>query len=73
LSNFSVRYTTLFRFDEISTELNVTMKKINTVVEAWPTKQTLQLGHKEAEHEFKVLLGSNYTCLERFAEWKHTK
>lgn len=63
----------LFRFDRISAEMNIAMKNYNTVVEAWPTKPMLQLEQKEAQLEFNALLGSNYTCLERFVEWKRTK
>lgn len=53
LSDFLFRYMKLFRFDRISTMMNIAMKK--------------------AQLEFKALLGLNYTCVERFVEWKRTK
>ncbi|KAI3049468.1 hypothetical protein CBS147353_11672 [Aspergillus niger] len=70
---FFDRYIKLFRFDRIPADLHVAMKNVNTVVEAWPTKPTLRPNHREAQNEFKVLLGSHHTCVERFLEWRRTK
>ncbi|KAL2835295.1 hypothetical protein BDW59DRAFT_177240 [Aspergillus cavernicola] len=67
------RYTRLFQFDRICADLNVAMKGLNTVAEAWPTKPRLRLGQEEAQDEFNILLGSNYSCVERFVEWRRTK
>ena len=49
------------------------MKDLHTVVEAWPTKPMLRPGETQAQNEFNILLGSNYSCIERFVEWKRTK
>jgi len=59
-------------FDKISADLSLKMKKINTVVEEWPTRLKLQLGEKGAEAEFRLLLGSGYTTTEHYVEWKRT-
>lgn len=48
------------------------MKRINTVVEEWPTKPIVQLGQMEAQKEFDILLGSNHSCIERLVEWRRT-
>jgi hypothetical protein len=46
------------------------MKNINTVVKKWPTQLKLQLGQKGAEEEFRLLLGSGFTNIERYVEWR---
>ncbi|KAJ5210551.1 hypothetical protein N7491_010358 [Penicillium cf. griseofulvum] len=70
---FFERYIRVFRFDQIFADLQVAMKDLNTVVEAWPTKPILERGQKGSQDEFNILLGSNYTCVERFVEWRRTK
>jgi hypothetical protein len=63
----------VFRFDQICADLEIEMKDNNTVVEPWPTKPTLNPGEKGSQEEFNILLGSNYTCVERFVEWRRTR
>ncbi|KAG0156690.1 hypothetical protein PDIDSM_3871 [Penicillium digitatum] len=63
----------VFRFDRISVDLQVAMKDRNTVVEAWPTKPILKPGQQGSQDEFDILLGSNYTCVERLVEWRRTR
>lgn len=63
----------MFRFDRISADFQVEMKNINTVVEPWPTKPILNPGDKGSQEEFNILLGSNYTCVEWFVEWRRTR
>ncbi|KAJ0423532.1 hypothetical protein BJY00DRAFT_321672 [Aspergillus carlsbadensis] len=70
---FFNRYMRAFRFNQISADLQVAMKDVNTVVEAWPTKPILEPGQKGSQEEFDILLGSNYTCVERFVEWRRTR
>lgn len=60
----------LHDFEEISTDLGVEMKNINTVSERWPTQLKLQLGQTGAEEEFRLLLGSGFTNIERYVEWR---
>ncbi|KAJ5742540.1 uncharacterized protein N7511_011272 [Penicillium nucicola] len=70
---FFERYIRVFRSDLISADLQVAMKDLNTVVEAWPTKPMLERGQQGSQDEFNILLGSNHTCVERFVEWRWTK
>lgn len=72
LTNF-IRYTRLFRFDQIPADLQVAMKDLNTIVEAWPTRPVLEPGQEGSQDEFNILLGSNYSCVERLVEWRRTK
>ncbi|KAJ5742608.1 uncharacterized protein N7511_011340 [Penicillium nucicola] len=67
---FFERYIRMFRFDRISADLQVAMKDLHTVVETWPTKPILERGQQGSQDEFNILLGSNYTCVERFVEWR---
>ena len=57
-------------FKKISADLSVEMKNNNTVVEKWLTQLKLQLGQKGAEEEFRLLLGSGFTNIERYVEWR---
>ena len=57
-------------FEQVSAELNVEMKERNTVVEEWPTQLKLKVGEKGAEEEFRWCLGSGFTNVERYVEWK---
>ncbi|KAJ5501693.1 hypothetical protein N7453_006510 [Penicillium expansum] len=70
---FFERYTRVFRFDRISADLQIAMKDLNTVVKAWPTKPILKPGQQGSQDEFNILLGSNFTCVERLVEWRRTK
>jgi hypothetical protein len=60
-------------FKQISTDLGVEMKKINTIVEEWPTQLKLKLGQKDAEEEFRLKLGSGCTNIERYVEWRRIR
>ncbi|KAJ5335809.1 uncharacterized protein N7506_005745 [Penicillium brevicompactum] len=70
---FFERYISVFRFGLISADLQVAMKDRKTVVEAWPTKPILKRGQQGSQDEFNILLDSNFTCVERFVEWRRTK
>jgi hypothetical protein len=60
----------LHGFEEISADLGVEMKSINTIAERWPTQLKLQPGQTGAEEEFRLLLGSGFTRIERYVEWR---
>jgi len=60
----------LHNFKEISKDLGVEMKNINTITEKWPNQLKLQLGQPGAEEEFRLLLGSGFTNIERYVEWR---
>ena len=57
-------------FEQISADLGVEMKKSNTIVEKWPTQLKLKVGQKGAEEEFRLNLGSSFTNIERYIEWR---
>lgn len=57
-------------FEQISADLCVEMKKNNTVVEKWPTRLMLQPGQERAEEEFRLNLGSGFSSIERYVEWR---
>lgn len=57
-------------FDKTSEDAGVIMKAKNTIVEEWPTRLKLQSDHQGAEDEFRLNLGSGFTSLERYVEWK---
>ena len=62
-----------FKFEQISADLGVKMKKINTVVEKWPTQLKLRIGQKGAGEEFRLNLGSGFTNIERYVEWRRVE
>jgi len=70
VNKYFERYMVLYDFEEISGDLGVEMKHINTVTERWPTQLKLQLGQTGAEEEFRLLLGSGFTNIERYVEWR---
>jgi hypothetical protein len=47
-------------FEQISADLSVEMKKINTIAAKWPTRLKLQPGQSGAEEEFRLSLWSNF-------------
>ena len=63
----------LHDFEKISVDLGVKIKNINTVVEKWPTQLKLQLSQEGAEEEFRLLLGSGFTNIERYVEWRRVE
>lgn len=67
------RYMVFHKFDEISTDLGVAVKEVNTVTDQWPMKLKHQPGETGAQEEFDVLLGSNFSGLEHYVEWKRVE
>jgi hypothetical protein len=63
----------LQRFDAISTAHGVIMKRKNTIVEPWPNALKLRPTQKGAQEEFKLLLASNLSGLERYVEWQRAE
>ncbi len=49
------------------------MKKINTIHEKWPTQLKLKAGQEGAEEEFRLNLGSGFTNIERYVEWRRIR
>jgi len=45
----------------------------NSIVEKHPTQVKLQPGEPGAEEEFRLLLSSNVTNLERYVEWRRAE
>ncbi|KAM0126323.1 hypothetical protein ACHAO1_010135 [Botrytis cinerea] len=64
------RYTKLHQFSQISTNLRVKQKQVNTIVDEWPTRLKDQEGGKKAQKEFNILLSSNWIGVEHCIEWK---
>jgi len=64
------RYSRHRDFDRISADLGVAEKESNTIVEKWPMRLKLQPGQEDAQEEFNVMLGSNFSGMERYVEWK---
>ncbi|OAA37382.1 hypothetical protein NOR_07081 [Metarhizium rileyi] len=64
------RYMSRLGFDKCSEDLGIIMKVKNTIVEEWPTRLKLRPGQRGAEDEFRNNLGSGFTSLERYVEWK---
>jgi hypothetical protein len=71
--NRMIRYMALQEFDKVSVSLGVAQKKTHTVVQPWPTALKIQPMQEGAREEFKLLLASNYSGLERYVEWKRAK
>ncbi|PFH56608.1 hypothetical protein XA68_16257 [Ophiocordyceps unilateralis] len=63
-------YMAVCRFDTISAEVRVEMKADNTIVEKWPTRFNFRPGQNGNVDEFRLRLGSIFTHLERYVEWK---
>ncbi|KAK3725201.1 hypothetical protein LTR37_000712 [Vermiconidia calcicola] len=57
-------------FQQIEKDFNVVMKKAHTVIEKWPMRLKLRPGQKGAKEEFKALLSSGHTGIERYVEWR---
>ncbi|KAH8674391.1 hypothetical protein BGZ60DRAFT_468760 [Tricladium varicosporioides] len=70
VDKFFSRYMVFCDFEQISADLGVEMKKSNTIVEKWPTQLKLTVGQKGAKEEFRLNLGSSFTNIERYVEWR---
>jgi hypothetical protein len=60
----------LYEFEQICIDMQVQMKKRNTVVEMWPTQLKLSEEQAGAIEEFRCKLGSNVTNVECYIEWR---
>lgn len=60
----------LCKFEQICTDLQVEMKKRNTIVDMWPTQLKLREGQDGAIEEFRFKLGSSVTNVECCVEWR---
>ncbi|KAJ5970760.1 uncharacterized protein N7479_000678 [Penicillium vulpinum] len=66
------KYMEIHGFNRVAADLKVVFKSRNTIIEEWPTQLKLQLGQKGAEEEFRNLLGSDFSGLEHYVEWRRT-
>lgn len=64
------RYMREFDFDRVAAAASVSMKTTSTIVDAWPCALKHQPGQPGAMEEFRMLLGSGHTGIERYVEWK---
>lgn len=60
-------------FTTFAADFQVVFKSCNTIVEEWPTQLKLQSNQKGAGEEFRTLLGSDFSALEHYVEWRRTK
>ncbi|PGH26457.1 hypothetical protein AJ80_01770 [Polytolypa hystricis UAMH7299] len=67
------RYMMLQKFGQISTDLRVAAKEVNTIIDRWPMGLTLRPEQKGAKEEFNMLLSSNFSGAERYVEWKRNE
>lgn len=73
VDKFFQRYMKFCNFEQIATYLGVEMKATHTITEKWPTQLKLKLGEKGVEEEFRLTLGSNFTGVERYVEWRRVE
>ncbi|KAI1106751.1 hypothetical protein F4804DRAFT_329946 [Jackrogersella minutella] len=73
VDNLFKKYMGIIKFDQIGTAFDVAMKAKNTIGDPWPTRLKLRMGQPGAQEEFDGILGSCWTGLERYVEWKRTK
>lgn len=64
------KYMRALDFGRAAALAGVSMKTENTVIDPWPCALKLQPGQPGAMEEFKMLLGSDHTGIERYVEWK---
>ncbi|KAJ5356800.1 hypothetical protein N7517_011409 [Penicillium concentricum] len=64
------KYMEIHRFNRVAADLKVVFKSRNTIIEEWPTQLKLQLKQKGAVEEFRILLGSDFSGLEHYVEWR---
>jgi hypothetical protein len=63
----------LHGFKQISADLKVEMKKVNTIIDKWPTRLKLRPGEKGDKEAFLALLGSTFIGTERYVEWRRVE
>ena len=60
----------IHEFKRLSDALNVSIKLRNSICDPWPTRSKLGRNQAGSQEEFDVLLGSNFSGLEHYTEWK---
>ena len=63
-------YSQVCNFDRISSELGVIEKEKHTIVKKWPTRLKLRQSQDGVQEEFRVMLASNMSRMERYVEWR---
>ncbi|OQE36198.1 hypothetical protein PENCOP_c012G06427 [Penicillium coprophilum] len=66
------KYMQVHGFTRVAADLKVDFKSRNTIVEEWPTQLKLQVKQKGGVEEFNTLLGSDFSGLEHYVEWRRT-
>ncbi|TKA78671.1 hypothetical protein B0A55_04508 [Friedmanniomyces simplex] len=58
------------RFDLFPAFLQMTVKESHTIIEKWPLRIKMLPGEEGAKEEFKTLLSSSHTGIERYVKWR---
>lgn len=66
----SNRYAELYGFASLAGRLGMDLETKNSIVEPWPTRLKLKQDGTWSQHEFNAILGSDFSCLERYVEWR---
>jgi len=59
-------------FDSLGRAAGARVKAENTIVEKWPMRVKRKAGQPGAEEEFRMVLASCHTGVERYVEWVRT-
>lgn len=61
-----------YKFRDIEELTGISMKERHTIIEKWPLRLKKKPHQRGAQEEFKLLLASAHTGVERYVEWKRT-
>lgn len=64
------RYMKQLDFEGVARTAIAEMKSRNSIVEKWPLRVKRKPGQAGAEDEFRTVLASDHTGIERYVEWK---
>jgi hypothetical protein len=64
------RYMNVHDFAGAALRTRLEMKADNTIIDAWPMKVSGSTPTSKTRHDFAVLLSSDHTGQERYAEWQ---
>ena len=57
-------------FESVSIDYGISPQPEHTIVDKWPTRLKLRPGDEGDLEEFWLLLGSDFSGLERYVEWR---
>ncbi|KAK4899413.1 hypothetical protein LTR27_003146 [Elasticomyces elasticus] len=66
------KYMKQHQFDMFPQYMGMTLKEPHTLVEKWPLRVKLLPHQDGAKEEFKMVLSSSFTGIERYVEWQRT-